>query len=137
MEADLGVGSAGLGAREAFVVDADVHGLDGTDIGIDNEGEGHGIEKRGSLLVPFVVEESEGVGEGSSLAEEVGALGFIELELGGIERHDVERHGGGKKFPGGGDVVEDVPLDDGRRAGTNAGFDVATLDGAAHHDDTL
>lgn len=137
VQADLRVGGAGFGKSETFVVNSDMQRLDGTDFGIEDEGEGHGIEERGGLLVPLVIEEGERVGERSSLAKEIGALGFIELELRGIERHDVERYAGGKKFPGGGDVVEDIPLDDRRRAGTNAGFAVAALDGAAHHDDAL
>ena len=37
VHADLSVGSAGFFASEAFVVDADVHGLYGADFGIENE----------------------------------------------------------------------------------------------------
>ena len=110
VEADLGVGRAGFGAGKAFVVDEDVHGLDGADLGIEDVGDGHGIEEGGRLLAPFVIEESEGVGEGSSLLEEKGALSFVKFELGRVEGHDVERDTGEEEFFGGGDVVDDVPL---------------------------
>src|SRR5882724_4794803 len=137
VDTDLGIGRTGIGARETFVVYADVHGLDGAERGIDEEGDGHGIEKSGRLLAPLVVKEGEGVGERRALAEEVGALDFVELELGGVEGHDEERHAGGKQFLGGRNVVQDVPF--GLRRCRRAKTEVAAtaLDGAAHQDDAL
>jgi len=43
----VGVGRAGVGACKTFVVNADVHGLDGAERGIDKEGDGHGVEESG------------------------------------------------------------------------------------------
>jgi hypothetical protein len=60
IETDLGVGGigdvgwAGVGASKPLFVDADVHGLDGAEGGIDEEGDGHGIEEGGGFLVPLV-----------------------------------------------------------------------------------
>jgi len=70
----LGIGRAGSARVKPFFVDADVHRLDGAEGGIDEEGDGHGVEKSGCWLAPLVVEESKGVGERRALAEEVGAL---------------------------------------------------------------
>lgn len=58
MHADLGVGCARFAARETFLVDDDVHGIDGADLGIEKVGDGHGIEESGSFLAPLMVEES-------------------------------------------------------------------------------
>ena len=69
VHADLGVGSTRLGASETFVVDADVHGLDGANLRVQDVGERHGIEERRSWLAPLVIEQSESVGERSSLLE--------------------------------------------------------------------
>jgi hypothetical protein len=141
VETDLGVGGigcvgrAGVGAGKTFFVDADVHGLDGAEGGIDQEGDGHGIEEGGRFLAPLVVEEGESVGERGALAEEEGALDLVELELGGVEGHDVEGDASGEEFPGGGDVVEDVPFGLRGRGRAEAEVAVAALDGAAHQDD--
>src|SRR2546425_12820977 len=105
-----GVGRAGVGARKTLFVDADMHGLDGTESGIDEEGDGHGVEESGCFLAPLMVEESKGVGDGSALAEEEGALDLVELELGGVEGHDEETHPGGEELLCGRDVVEAVPF---------------------------
>ena len=132
-----GAGRAGVGARKTFVVNADVHGLDGAERGIDEEGDGHRVEKGGRLLAPLVVEQSEGVGERRALAEEEGALDFVELELGGVEGHDEKRHAGGKQFLGGRNVVQDVPFGLRGRGRAEAEVAVTALDGAAHHNDAL
>ncbi len=74
IEADLGVGGigrvgrAGFWESETLFVDADMHGLDGAECGIYEEGDGHGVEEGWCLLAPQVVEESEGVGERGALA---------------------------------------------------------------------
>src|SRR5690348_7406077 len=87
-----------------------MYGLDGAERGIHEEGDGHGIEERGRLLAPLVVEEGEGVGERRALAEEEGALDLVELELGGVEGHDEKGHTSGEEFLGGGNVIKNVPL---------------------------
>ncbi len=87
-----------------------MHGLGEAQGGIDQEGDGHGVEEGGGFLAPLMVEEGQGVGDGGALAEEEGALDFVELELGGVEGHDKEGDAGGEEFLGGGDVVEDVPF---------------------------
>lgn len=61
-QADLGVGRTWFGAGKTLVVDEDVHGFDGANLGIEDVGDGHGIEKSGSLLAPFVIEERKSVG---------------------------------------------------------------------------
>src|SRR6267143_2250500 len=143
IEADLGVGwiggagRAGVGARKTLRVDADVHGLHGAEGGIDEEGDGHGIEEGGGFLAPLVVEESEGVGDGGALAKEEGALNLVELELGGVEGHDEEGHACGEEFLRGGDVIEDVPFGLRGCGRAEAEVAVAALDGATHQDDAL
>ena len=131
------VGRAGIGARKTFVVDANVHGLDGAKGGIDEKGDGHGIEEGGRLLAPLVVEEGESVGERRALAKEEGALDFVELELGGVEGHDEEGHAGGEESLRGRDVVEDVPFGLRRRRRAKAEVAVAAMDGATHENDAL
>ena len=71
------VGRARFRARVAFLVDANVQRCDRTERRIDDEGDGHGIEECGSLLAPLVVEEREGVGERSAVAEKEGALDLV------------------------------------------------------------
>ncbi len=132
-----GVWRAGVGAGKALFVDADVHGLDGAEGGIDEEGDGHGVEEGGGFLAPLVVEEGEGVGDGGALAEEEGALNFVELELGGVQGHDEEGDSGGEEFLGGGNIVQDVPFGLRGLGWAKAEVAVAALDGAAHHDDAL
>src|SRR5204862_492395 len=140
VEADLRVGriwgvrGTRVGPSETFVVNADVHGLDGAEGRIDEEGNGHGVEKRGRLLAPLVIKEREGVGQRGCLAEEEGALDLVELELGGVEGHDEEGHTRGEEFLGGGNVIEDVPLRLRWRGRAEAKVAIAALDGAAHHD---
>src|SRR5229473_1206940 len=142
-ETDLGVGRAGgigwagVGARKTLFVDADVHGLDGAEGRIDEEGDSHGVEEGGGFLAPLVVEEGEGVGDGSAMGEEEGALDLVELELGGIEGHNEEGDSGGEEFLGGGDVVQDIPFGLRRRRWAEAEIAVSAVDGAAHHDDAL
>ena len=134
---DLGIGLARFRASEAFVVHDDVHRLGGANVGIEEEGDGHGIEERGSLLAPFVIEDDQGVGERGALAEEIGALRFIEFELGGIERHDVKRDMGEKEILRCWNVVDDVPFGARGRAWAKAEFAVTAMNGAAHDDDAL
>ncbi len=114
-----------------------MHGLDGAEGGIDEEGDGHGVEEGGGFLAPLVVEEGEGVGGGSALAEEEGALDLVELELGGVEGHDEEGDAGTEEFLGGGNVIQDVPFRLRRRRWAEAEIAVSAVDGAAHHDDAL
>src|SRR6266853_931197 len=143
LEADLrvgrigGLGWAGVGASKALRVNADVHGLDGAKSGTDQEGDGHGIEQSRRLLAPLMIEKSERIGERSALAEEEGALDFVELELGGVERHDEEGHAGGEEFLGRGNVIQDVPLGFRGLGWAESDVTVAALDGAAHHNDAL
>ncbi len=87
--------------------------------------------------VNWQVEEGEGVGDGSALAEEEGALDLVELELGGVQGHDEEGDSGGEEFLGGGDVVQDIPFGLRRRGRAEAEVAVAAVDGAAHEDDAL
>ena len=87
--ADLRVGSAHFSTSKTFVVDADVHRLYRTNFGIENKSHRHGIEEGGRLLAPFMIEQRQRIRERSPLFEEVGALGFVELQLRGIERHHV------------------------------------------------
>src|SRR6266700_1977477 len=84
-----------------------------------------------------MIEESKGVGERRALAEEEGALDLVELELGGVEGHDEERHSGGEESLGGRNVIEDVPFGLQRRRRAEAEVAIAALDGAAHHNDAL
>src|SRR5205814_7529087 len=143
VEADLSVGriwgvrGTRVGARETLIVDANVHGLDGAEGGIDKEGDGHGIEEGGRLLAPLVIEDGEGIGQRSALAEEEGALDLVKLALGGVEGHDEEGHTCGEEFLRGGNVIEDVPLGLRWRGRAEAKVAIAALDGAAHHDDAL
>ncbi len=143
VEANLGVwgiGSVGLtwvGARETLFVNADVHRLDGAERGIDQEGDGHGIEKCGCLLAPLVVKESESVGDRSSLAKEERALELVHLQLSRVDGHDEEGDTGSEEFLSGGDVVEDVPFWLRGRGRPVAEVVVATLDGTTHHNDAL
>jgi hypothetical protein len=58
MQADLDVGGAGFAASKTFVVDYDMHRLDGADLGIENVGDSHRIEESRSLLAPLMIEES-------------------------------------------------------------------------------
>src|SRR5216684_3119813 len=103
VEADLrvgrieGIGWAGVGTSKTLPVHADVHGLNGAKSGIDQEGDGHGIEESWRLLAPLMVKKRERVSDRSALAEEEGALNFVELELGGIKWHYKERHARGKE----------------------------------------
>src|ERR1700686_2462275 len=98
IEANLGVGDNGrvwrawFGASETPFVDANVHGLDGAEAGIHEEGDGHGIEEGRCFLAPLVVKQSEGVGERCALTEEEGAVDLVEFELGGVEGHVKEGH---------------------------------------------
>jgi len=87
-----------------------VHGLDGAEAGIHEEGNGHGIEEGRRFLAPQVVEKSESVGEGGALSEEEGALDLVHLQLSGVERHDEEGHSCGEEFLGGRNVIQDVPF---------------------------
>ena len=137
VEADVGVGGARLLAGVAFGVDGEVHGLHGADGGVEEPGDGHGIEEGGGELAPLGVEQGEVVGVGIACAEELGAFDLFELELGCVEREDVDGDAGGEEFVGGGDVVEDVPLRGGRLGGAVLGFAVAAADRAAHDDDLL
>jgi len=137
IEADLGVGRTGVGASKTFVVDANVHGLDGAEAGIHEEGDGHGVEQGWCFLAPLVVEESEGVGERCALAEEEGALDLVELQLGGVEGHDIEGHSRGEEFLGGRNVIQDVPFRLRGLGRSKAELAVPALDGAAHDDDAL
>ncbi len=143
VEADLGVGRvggagrAGVGAGKTFFVDADVHGLYRAEGGIDEEGDGHGVEEGGGFLAPLVVEECEGVGDGSALAEEEGALDLVELELGGVQGHDEEGDAGTEEFLGGGNVIQDVPFRLRRRRWAEAEVAVAAVNRAAHENDAL
>ena len=130
-------GRGGIGASETFVVDTDVHGSDGTEGGIDQEGDSHGIEKGGRLLAPLMVEDGEGVGQRSSLAEEVGALDLVKLELRSVEGHDEEGHACDEEFLCRGDVVENVPFGLRWRGRAEPEVAVAALDGTAHHNDAL
>src|SRR6266700_309298 len=84
-----------------------------------------------------MIEESKGVGERRALAEEEGALDFVELELGGVEGHNEERHASGEELLGGRNVIEDVPFGLQWRRGAEAEVAIAALDGAAHHNDAL
>ena len=92
IEANLGVGRAWFGASKSFVVDANVHGLDGAEAGIHEEGDGHGIEEGRCFLAPLVVEKSEGVGKRRALAEEEAALDLVEFQLRAVEGHNEEGH---------------------------------------------
>src|SRR5260370_5235264 len=133
----VGAGRAGIREGKTFFVDADVHRLHGAESGIDEESDGHGIEERGRLLTPLVVEKGECVGDRGALAEKEGALDFVELELGGVERHDEERHTRGEEFLGGRNVVEDVPFGLRGRGRAETEVAVTALDAAAHHNDAL
>ena len=132
-----GAGRAGFGAGKSFVVNADVHGLDGAEGGIDEEGDGHGVEEGRRFLAPLVVEESEGVGERGALAEEEGAVDLVELQLGGVEGHDEKGHSCGEEFLGGGNVVEDVPFGLRGRGRAETEVAVAATDSASHQDDAF
>src|SRR5580658_4654754 len=134
MHAHLGVRRARLASSKAFIVDADVHGFDGANFWIEDKSDGHGVEERGSLLAPLVIEQRQRVRKRSSLLEEISAFGLVELQLGRVKRHDVQLHPGKKEFLGGGNVIEDVPLRVGAAFGTEPQLAVATFDGAAHHD---
>ncbi len=143
VETDLGVGDirrvgkARFGEGKTFFVDADVHALDGAEAGIDKEGNGHGVKEGGRFLAPLVIEQREGIGERGALAEEKGALDLVQLQLGGVERHDEERHSGSEELLCGGNVIQDVPFGlrgVGRRVAQIA---VAALDGAAHQKHAL
>jgi len=114
-----------------------MHGLDGAECGIYEEGDGHGVEEGWRFLAPQVVEESEGVGERGALAEEKSALDLVKLQLSGVEGHDEEGDSRGEKLLGGGDVVEDVPFGLRGLGRAEADVAVAALDGAAHEDDAL
>jgi hypothetical protein len=57
MHANLGVGRARLASSKAFIVDADVHGFDGANFWIEDKSDGHGVEERGGLLAPLVIEQ--------------------------------------------------------------------------------
>src|SRR5258708_4682374 len=143
LEADLrvgrigGLGWAGVRASKTLRVNADVHGLDGAKSGTDQEGDGHGIEQSGRLLAPLMIEKSERIGERSGMTEGEGGVNFVELELGGVERHDEEGHAGGEKFPGRGNVIQDVPLGFRGLGWAESDVTVTALDGAAHHNDAL
>src|SRR6267154_370288 len=132
-----GVGRAGVGASKTLRVHADVHGLDWAERGIDEECNGHRVEEGGGLLAPLVIEKREGISDRSALAEEESALNFVELELGGVERHDEEGHAGGKELLCGGNVIQDVPLGFRGLGYAESDVTVAALDGAAHHNDAL
>src|SRR2546427_6494699 len=134
---DWGRWAGRVGTSKTLFVDADVHGLDGAESGINEEGDGHGVEESGCFLAPLMVEESKGVGDGSALAEEEGALDLVELELGGVEGHDEETHPGGEELLGGRDVVEDVPFGLRGLGRAVAEVAVAALDAATHHNDAL
>jgi hypothetical protein len=137
VEADLGIGRARVGAGETFFVDADVHGLDRAESGIDDEGDGHGVEERGGFLAPLVVEQGEGIGDGGALAEEEGALDLVHFQLRGVERHDKEGYARGKELLSRGDVIEDVPFRLRALQRAVAEVAVAALDGAAHQNNAL
>ncbi len=114
-----------------------MHGLDGAEAGIYEEGDGHGVEEGGCFLAPLVVEQSEGVGERGAVAEEEGAFHFVEFQLGGVKGHDKEGHACGEEFLGGRNVIEDVPFGLRGLGRPETEVAIATLDGTAHDDDAL
>ena len=104
---------------------------------VEHISDGHRVEERRSWLAPLVVERGERVRERGSLLEEECALVFVEFQLGGVERHHVDRDAAGEEFLRGGDVAVDVVF--GLRAviGRVALVAVAFADGAAHDDDAI
>lgn len=141
-EAGFGVGCGADDAGEAFGIDVDIDGCGGAGVGVDGVGGGDGVEHGGGVAVggagPFGGEDLNGVGEGGAEGGEQVALGLIEADLRGVERHHVDVDAGVEELLRGGGVHGDVVFGVRRSGGDEAVVLVITaIDRAAHQDDSF
>ena len=149
LQTDLGICLAGNGTGKSLVVDPNAEWLHGTEIGPDGESDGDRIEEgwatpfgwAGLAAGPLMVEKGELIGERRAVGEDLAEKRQLEVDLGGVERHDVDGNSGGKERLRPGWIAEDVPLWRGRGVGVVGGWAawlevvVAAIDAAAHDDD--
>src|SRR5579883_616977 len=121
----------------ALTVHLDVKRLDRAELRLNGVSDGHDVEEGWSELAPLVIESGESLGKRRSSGEEQRALHFVELQLGGIERHHENGDAAREELLRRGNVTEDVVFGLGAAVGSVTKISIVAVDRTAHEYDAL